>query len=1120
MDDSNVQKTEIPPKEIFQLMKANIFDNFTHYSLISINKDYINSRKALFNLLHKITIRMGFKSQTFFLCAHFLDIIFTKKKRINLNLNILGLSCLCLAAKYCENDPIVPHLQYFIKIFNNMNGYKNAILMSELKRGEVTVLKILNYKLNYFTIYDFNSFLFGHGILKIEQLKDIENKNKKLYRSARKKFVVNSTNSLMIKNILEKIYKKSRYYLDIIIKNTKICFRYNPLFISIYIMKKSVEEVLASERKINMCEKKEKEEFYEKNNLCFRQIMCDFYKINYEENEQYKRILEDEEINQIFSDKEKDKEKNEEKDKEKIEGIEPAPSADKKENKVEEHHNYNTNKNLFSCTYSTGFYNRMKLKENINDESKKSNNININNINNNKELVINSRNDKINIEKNNSSSSGSEESKEEDNLEMNLNINAIQNERNKKNSKKNTNTYLYSTIDSNKENKGNLIQNKYMIQTNNRDNNNTINKKNIGTNYDLTYSVEPSRGNKIYINNTKEKTSPLKYGINNNNSYTGIKKYVKIKGINTALDRERTDFSYNTNNNDNLSSNNSNNNSSTNLKFNYSYNTIKKFEKQPYFKKLINNDSNINSINRNGIPYYITNTDLNKNKIDNSYRNTINSTNMNTYNRIKAKNIKNKNSENNSIINNNIEENLNINELSKNEPQMSTTSSRYRKTFYRNRREENNNLNNISTEVKNAKDFIIEDNNINNNNNELNNNNKKEIESYTQYNWNINSNNNKGSIFNKFRNNNIFMRKSRILNMEDNLNNSEDKKNLTSRNFYKNTNININNINNNNSNSNRITVNTLHNNNLSEKKIEVNTIENSGTQRVYQSIRQKYLNMRNNNKINNSANNSNNMSMEVDKNKTANYFYKKNNININNANIPNKNIREKYEPQNENKTKYKKFSDYSIFNIINKTKGFFSKSNINNNNEENKRISDKKNNQSNNNSVNYINNNDIFYKSQDNFYQPKNKGEINVGNNNNINNISRKEQEIKNNSYVSKHIINNKINNRDNPNSQNKKNSSTIVINNNININIGNKTNNINNEYTKYKNIYKKNSIQPTNLKKSNNSDNNNINMNQNNNYKNSNNKVNKGINFSNILNKFQFYRKNMNNKNNDNNNN
>ena len=136
MDESNVQKTEVAPKEIFALMKKNTFDNYSHYSLISINRDYINSRKSLFNLLHKITIKMGFKSQTFFLCAHFLDIIFTKKKRINLNLNILGLSCLCLAAKYCENDPIVPHLQYFIKAFNSVIGYKHILSVNDLKYAE------------------------------------------------------------------------------------------------------------------------------------------------------------------------------------------------------------------------------------------------------------------------------------------------------------------------------------------------------------------------------------------------------------------------------------------------------------------------------------------------------------------------------------------------------------------------------------------------------------------------------------------------------------------------------------------------------------------------------------------------------------------------------------------------------------------------------------------------------------------------------------------------------------------------------------------------------------------------------------------------------------------------
>ena len=142
MEENNLNEGEIPPKQIFELMKTNIYDNFINYSYSAINKDYISSRKSLFNILHKITIKMGFKSQTFFLCAHYLDIIFTKKRRVTSNLNTLGLACLCLSAKFCENDPIVPHLQYFIRIFNYIMGYKNIITMSELKRTEVLVLKI------------------------------------------------------------------------------------------------------------------------------------------------------------------------------------------------------------------------------------------------------------------------------------------------------------------------------------------------------------------------------------------------------------------------------------------------------------------------------------------------------------------------------------------------------------------------------------------------------------------------------------------------------------------------------------------------------------------------------------------------------------------------------------------------------------------------------------------------------------------------------------------------------------------------------------------------------------------------------------------------------------------
>ena len=512
----------------------------------------------------------------------------------------------------------------------------------------------------------------------------------------------------------------------------------------------------------------------------------------------------------------------------KLEGVGPAPLADKKINKEEEDNNnyLNTNKNLFVNTYTNGFYSRMKLKENINDITKKRQNNEKSN-----DMKINRRK----IEINDKSESNSEESKEEDDINTNLNINEIQNKKNKERNIRNNNATSYNFYSIDNNNKNRIVQNKYLITTNNREMNTTFNKKNIGNNYNLTYSVEPSIKNKISINtNNKEKSSPIKYGLNNNADYTGLKKYVKIKGINSNLSQERNNYFYNMNNNNESNSNNS----CTDIK--YSYNTIKKYEKQPYFKKLINNDSTINSINRTGISsYYLTNTDLNK-KLDNNYRNTVNATNINTYNRIKTNNYRNRNIENDSYINEKIDNLNDININKKEQQSISTTSSRFRKMFYRIKREENTNVNDISTEVKNAKDFIIQENDKKN---------KREIESYTQFNWNKNSN--------------IFIRKNKISNLNDNninnINSFEDKKNLTTRNFYKKNNISHNND------INRITVNTSHNkNNITVNKIEVNTLENKSSQKVYQSIRKKYLNIKNN-KINNNNNIINN-SMEVDNN--------------------------------------------------------------------------------------------------------------------------------------------------------------------------------------------------------------------------------------------------------------
>ena len=294
MNNSVLFETEVPPKDIFKKMQKNVYDHYFYNSFLTVNKEYVSIRSSLLSIIHKVCEKMSFRSQTFFLCVQYLDIIFSKKQSSIpfSKYNIVGLACLCLSAKYCENDPMVPHLQYFIKVYNNLvrGGWKNALYKSDLFYFEVVAVKLLNYKLNYNTIYDFDSFFWGHGIVKIEQLTDIHYDG--------------YSRSYSIKKVIEKIYKKSREYLDIVINDWKICIKYNPLMLSIYIMKKSVEDVLLNEKRFLEKDSKLKEKFIRKNNLCYQEIMYDFYKINYESEVQYKDIINDDEINKIFKNNE------------------------------------------------------------------------------------------------------------------------------------------------------------------------------------------------------------------------------------------------------------------------------------------------------------------------------------------------------------------------------------------------------------------------------------------------------------------------------------------------------------------------------------------------------------------------------------------------------------------------------------------------------------------------------------------------------------------------------------------------------------------------------------------------------------------------------------------------
>ena len=304
MDENSIYDSEVSPKEIIKRMKLNIFQNVETNNNSLINIDYLLYRPSIFSLIKKISNKIGFKSQTYFLSIYYLDILHIKHQKIDLDLKVLSLACLLLAAKYVENDQNVPNLPYFVVIFNSLVEYRDIISIQDLIYAEVLTCKLLEYKLNYYTVYDFDSFFFGHGIIKIEQLKElnqglVNNNSNNDFNDIN--FEINE-NSFYIRKILEKIYRKSRYYLDQVIYNGNICLKYNSLITSVVIMKKSVEDILMKEQKISEYDVKE---FKVKSGKYFKEIMNEIYQIDYETMEEYQNLILDNDLINIFQDKNK-----------------------------------------------------------------------------------------------------------------------------------------------------------------------------------------------------------------------------------------------------------------------------------------------------------------------------------------------------------------------------------------------------------------------------------------------------------------------------------------------------------------------------------------------------------------------------------------------------------------------------------------------------------------------------------------------------------------------------------------------------------------------------------------------------------------------------------------------
>ena len=208
---------ELSPKILFTQMinnKQKIDKN------ILVNNLYKENRKAIIRTINMINTSLENSSQTFFLALYYMDLTFInpnfeeilktyfKKNDNDLKIQInkkdlymICLACLIIATKYNENDPHVPNIISFTNLLSYYTSDMYKYQIDDIRKAEVFVLKIIEYKLNYFSIYHYFSFFFTHGFLfnKIFEKEKIREQR-------------------MNKNeILEKIYIKSREIMNIFI---------------------------------------------------------------------------------------------------------------------------------------------------------------------------------------------------------------------------------------------------------------------------------------------------------------------------------------------------------------------------------------------------------------------------------------------------------------------------------------------------------------------------------------------------------------------------------------------------------------------------------------------------------------------------------------------------------------------------------------------------------------------------------------------------------------------------------------------------------------------------------------------------------------------------------------
>ena len=187
-----ITSLDISPYDTLSKMRSQVKDSDLSQFYSNIPEEYHQLRKSLVELLKEYIIDFGFSTRSYFLGVYIIDYIYWKYSykevisKIKTDLFILGE--FLVAIKFIEDDAYPAALDTYPSKKNPSIYYS----LTEVRKYKCLVVKLLDFKLDFFTSYYITETILAHGVVFTKELqslnyldpKVIKDKLKKLYRLA------------------------------------------------------------------------------------------------------------------------------------------------------------------------------------------------------------------------------------------------------------------------------------------------------------------------------------------------------------------------------------------------------------------------------------------------------------------------------------------------------------------------------------------------------------------------------------------------------------------------------------------------------------------------------------------------------------------------------------------------------------------------------------------------------------------------------------------------------------------------------------------------------------------------------------------------------------------------